>query len=114
MSVLLFVFYFMCQLPLEIVNTTHLASSLRLQKAVETLSFAHGFLNVIAYASCSPELHSFLQKMFSRQPMHIQFEHGAVLVRHRNLANGVTICIEAAASTRREDVSGKVQLASRL
>ena len=114
MSVLLFVFYFMCQLPLEIVNTTRLASSLRLQKAVETLSFAHGFLNVIAYASCSPELYSFVQKMLSRQQMHIQFEHGPVLVRHRNLANDVTICIDAVASTRREDANGKVQLASRL
>ncbi|KAI0218533.1 hypothetical protein LSAT2_029775 [Lamellibrachia satsuma] len=111
-SVLLFVFYFVCQLPAEIVNTTtdssnsHLAGRLRLQKAVETLSFANGFLNIVVYATCSPEMHSYLQKASSRQRMNIQFEQVPVLVRNNSLEESVTISVDALATSRREEVNG--------
>ena len=87
MSVLLFVFYFGCHLPAEIIDTmmyrsnSHLAAQLWLQKAVETLSLSHGLLNIIAYVLCSPELHSSLWKKLSRQKLDIPSEHVPVLVR---------------------------------
>ena len=87
MSVLLFVFYFGCHLPAEIIDTmtyrsnAHLATQLWLQKAVETLSLSHGLLNVIAYVSCSPELHLSLWKNLSRQRKDIPSEHVPALVK---------------------------------
>ena len=73
MSAILFSLFYMCQLPFEILDAISYFSSTfpskftSLTKLLETISFSQGFLNVVAYASCSIELHHTIRKRYHRR-----------------------------------------------